>query len=278
MIKLKKISLVLLCTSTLLLLTQQVSFSGDLEDFEKEASKKKSDKDSDKDSSKDDDKKGEGRRSSKNRGSSAFDATIFMEACFFLGLGVAYGGSNSIDRVSTKKGINNGYKSIKKREYGEFLIPFSRYDGSYQLVNTGIRAQDHSIQLGYSLFGGQFRFTDFTENDSDYSLKFYQLNFFYRMSFGDFFECDLGLGWLNMKGKDSTTGMTFSIPIIFHPHKAFSIEFRPQWAFMPESVITEMDTSLRMGWRYASIKAGYRYMQTGNQALKGPYLGFTAAF
>jgi len=173
--------------------------------------------------------------------------------------------------------FNDDIENIKHRKTGEFLIPFVRLDTSYQNVESDVDAFDYRVELGYGPFGIQTRQPRYREEDTSDELDIYQTHALYRMSIGNNVEIDLGLGQFAIEGNKKNSGPSFTMPIIFHYNEYMGIEFRPVWANINENNIKDYDLALLCGWRYISVRVGYRWLESENQSLNGPFIGLSTS-
>jgi len=98
----------------------------------------------------------------------------------FLGL-IEYGGEISNARMDGSRKS----EGILIRKNGELLLPFFRLDSHIQIINQDLVADDYRLELGRGALGLQFRFTNYRESNPDDELSFRQLHFLYRLSFGN---------------------------------------------------------------------------------------------
>jgi len=89
---------------------------------------------------------------------------------------------------------------------------------------------------------------------------------------------DLSLGSLVVNGDDNNSRMSFTMPLLIHPWKFLSFEFRPAWASVNGRVVQDYDLAVLAAWSYVGCRAGYRWVRAGNQSLDGPYTGLTVRF
>lgn len=191
----------------------------------------------------------------------------------FGGLFVAMGegGANSTKRIDPVE-VRPGER-IDARKEGEALIPFLRVDLAYQNVESDVIARDVRAEAGYGAVGFQLRRTVYEEENPPDRLETLQYYLLYRMSFGSFVEVDAGIGSLLLTGKEKNSGLSLTIPVIFHPTDYFGVEFRPAWSTINDNSIHDLDAGVLFGGRYASLRAGYRWFKSGRESLDGPYAG-----
>ncbi len=157
------------------------------------------------------------------------------------------------------------------RKPGEPLLPFVRVDASIRSVDPTINARDLRVEVGYGPGAFQFDEMRFRQHNGEtFSIREMQL--LYRMSFFDGFEIDLGGGTMTLIGNEHSDKNVFSVPILIYPPKRhWGLEFRPAWA----ERVGDYDLSLLALRHYFAIKAGYRWVQSPNYSLSGPYAGLS---
>ena len=79
-------------------------------------------------------------------------------------------------------------------------------------------------------------------------------------------------------GNDRNTGVSFTTPILFYPADWLGLEFRPTWSEINDNNIDDYDLSVRLGRKYLSARAGYRWMEAGDVSLDGPHIGLSIHF
>jgi len=261
---------VFLLAAALLLIPPASAYSGQLGDFEKDATKPNQENKRPSTSS-----TAEQRTPSEAPSSDpgAELAGALVQGMFELvGAALAEGGAESWLRIGMDRdGIVTA--GTGSRKSGEALLPFVRLDTLYQDVQGDVSATDVRFELGYGPLGAQIRRTVFDEKDPLESMEVTELCFLYRMSAGDHWEIDLGLGEMTLSGLQDNTGILAVVPILFHPSESFGIEVRPSWSSINENTIQDMDVAFVFGMRYVSIKAGYRSLKSPHQALRGPEIG-----
>jgi hypothetical protein len=180
-------------------------------------------------------------------------------------VGVAYGGIESWNRMSS----DDKDPPLRSRMLGEAMLPFLRLDAGYQSVRSDVDAWDWRAEGGYGPIGVHVNHTRYRETEPADTLDLVRVFGLYRMSFGSLLEVDLGLGALTMdsgKGENSSS-FAVTLPVLLHPWDFAGLEFRPAWAHN----VSDYDLALVTGWRFASVKAGYRWVRTPSYSLDGPY-------
>lgn len=249
------------------------SYAGKLDDFEKDATKKKDDKETKE--TKDTSICGE-----------IIGGIIGAVVGVFVAEGVheiAKGGNKSgAGNKEPDKGGNDNNpadqageedKPLEKR--GDPIRPYARVDASYQHLNSNLKAQDYFVEFGYEPVALSGRFTHYMESDPDDSMNATEVFLLYRMEFVKKFEVDLGIGDMLLDGESSHSGISFTIPVKYKPVDYVWLEFRPAIADINGNFMQDYDLSAHVGWKYASIKAGYRWFMSPDETLDGPYLGIS---
>ena len=111
-------------------------------------------------------------------------------------------------------------------------------------------------------------------NDVD-ELEMLQYYGLYRMSINDQVEVDIGIGGIDLSGNESNNGFSTTLPVRYHPSDHYGFEFRPAWSNIKGNSIWDFDLTVLAGWRYASIRAGYRWGHSPNASLNGPEIGIS---
>lgn len=197
--------------------------------------------------------------------------------------GILYGGAASWARVTQPPAserrdaeeVSRESEAVEvaPRRPGEALIPFARFDAGYQFVASDVSALDLRAEAGYAMAAIQVRRTEYREKEPKDDLETTGIHALYRMSFGNHFEMDIGLGALVLQRDGSRSGFSFTLPILIHPSDRFGIEFRPAWSDLGGSTIQDYDVTVLVGVRYVSARAGYRWVRAGFAHLDGPEVG-----
>lgn len=174
--------------------------------------------------------------------------------------------------AATMKRVNSGADELVRRDNGDILIPFLRYDFSRQSISGAIFALDNRVEAGYGPLAMMFEKYAFYDRAS--TLTFYRQMLLYRASTSKDFELDLGAGQTVMYGTLRTPLGSFSIPVKLRVADAVTIEFIPTWS----GTINDYETALHWGGKFASFKVGYRYLSSPDMNLKGPFAGLALYF
>jgi hypothetical protein len=260
------LSAVVFCTSGL-------SYAGKLDDFEKDSTKKK--------------------QSDKAKETSICGEIIGGILGAIIGVFVAEGvheiakgsndgnksgaGNKETDKENNDKNPADhaGDESPPLKERGSPLMPYARIDASYQHLSSNLKAQDYFAEFGYKPVAVSGRFTRYMESDPDDTMDAAEIFLLYRMKFKDMVEIDLGVGDMIIKGEATHSGMSLTAPVRFKPVDYAWLEFRPAIADINGNFMQDYDLSAHVGWRYASVKAGYRWFMSPDETLDGPYLGIS---
>lgn len=164
------------------------------------------------------------------------------------------------------------------REAGEATIPFVGLNFNYQNIESDVEALDVNIESGYGPLGVHYRFTRFQEEDPNTDLDFSWLHGVLRLSYSRYVEVGLGFGAIFLDGTSSESGGSFMLPIRIEPSRYFGFDYRPTWGWINGNTISDHDLALRVGIRYVSIRAGYRWTKVGRSTLEGPIIGLLLSY
>jgi len=116
------------------------------------------------------------------------------------------------------------------------------------------------------------------EKDPDDTLNIGQGHLLYRMSFTEFVEWDIGPGFFSIDDEERTTGFSMTLPLRIAPSRAYSLEWRPQWAWLNGNVVQDYGLSLKLIWKAFSVQSGYRWLRVHGANLDGPFVGAAVHF
>lgn len=217
--------------------------------------------------------------SSSDNGDSSLDGCLFnpllidATSRIFFG-GIFYGGAFSVLRLNPDAADYVEMPGFTTRQWGEGLIPYVRTDAAYHWVESDVYARDFSMEAGFGPMAFRFNRTGYEEDHPDDDLTVTRLYGVYRMSFGAGWEVDVGVGTFSVEGDDENDSLSVTVPVLYHPLPGSGFEFRPTWS----DNVQEYDFSVLGGWRFLSVKAGYHWMQSEGESLKGPYVGLSVHF
>lgn len=195
-------------------------------------------------------------------------------------LAIAEGGANSNLRAG------GGDERVRPRTDGEALIPRLRLDVGRQRIDSATEAWDLRIEAGEGALGIQGRLTRYREELGGSSpavsrLDFRQAHVLYRMS-GEFLEVDLGIGMLQMSGRDTHSALSFTVPVLIHPTPWLGLEYRPAWARIAIHSVRDQELALMLGGPFASLRMGYRRVDTDGGStgavMQGPFMGLSIRY
>lgn len=187
---------------------------------------------------------------------------------------ISEGGRTSNQRINGKSSNSD----LEKRQPGEILIPFYRFNINTQHVNDQIDAIDLKMEIGKGAIGFEFRTTKYTDDITDEELKYNQIQYFHRMSFGNKIGVNLGIGYGKMNGVDSFDGLILSAPILFHNSHHLGFEIRPS-VFNTDGVsVSDLDLSALYTYRKLAFRIGHRSLESPNVDIDGYYIGIDFIF
>ncbi len=170
------------------------------------------------------------------------------------------------------------WQEVRRREPGEFLIPFIRFDYAYQDVESDVHASDYRLEVGYGPFGIAARKTHYVEDAPEDELDINQIYLLYRMSLLESIQIDLGIGGFELDGNDSNSSTSFTAPVLLQPFDFLGFELRPHVTSINGNVIWDTDLGVLCGRQYVSLRAGFRWLRTNGQSLDGPYIGLSVRY
>jgi hypothetical protein len=188
------------------------------------------------------------------------------------------GGVGSWYRVTGHPAGEDSEELFGRRQTGALALPFASLNLSYQSIESDVEARDARVEGGFGPFAVHYRFTRFNEEVPETQLDLSWLHGVLRLSYFRYVEIGLGFGWIAMKGADSDTGGSFTLPVGVDPSKFFGFDFRPTWGGINGHTVSDYDLALRVGIRYVAVRGGYRWTTTGGSTLKGPIVGLMVSY
>ena len=164
---------------------------------------------------------------------------------------------------------------LSEREPGEQLIPYFRLDYHYQNIESDVDASDIRLVAGYGGLAFMGRKTFLREDEPFDKLRIDQFYGVLRLSFTDYVELGLGFGEYRLVGKNRNSGFSFTMPVTIQAHKNIAVEFIPAWASINNNEIGDYDLGVLIGTNYISLKTGFRWIESPNDHLRGPYVGLS---
>lgn len=173
---------------------------------------------------------------------------------------------------------SSGYSSDREKSSewdeeekpGDLLAPYIRADIAYRPVDNDIIAREQLIEVGVGAFAAHFNTSRYEESDPpdkldlDYAFGMLRVPF---TSSG--FEIDYGVGRLTINGNENHSYAAYTLPVRYQPNEKICLEFRPMWT----DEIKDYDAAVLAGFKYFSVKAGYRWVATSGTSLNGSYIG-----
>ncbi len=172
--------------------------------------------------------------------------------------------------VMTMQRLDSGADSAKRREEGDLLVPFLRYDFFRQHAIANIYATDHRLEVGYGPIALLVEKYTFYQQPND-TLTINRKLFLYRMSPTRNAEIDLGSGESVVSGLQNISLGAFSLPIVIMLGDNVALEFRPTWSH----TMDDYEGVVHVGGQFGSLNLGYRYLSTSGAVLNGPFAGFS---
>lgn len=251
------IAILVFCIQTTLV------WAGKLDDFEKDATKDRPPQEKPKDSP--------------DEGMGIMGELV--EEIFIKGL--YYGGQASLWRAQ----CSHTEEGIICRQKGEPLLPMIRVDLCYQRLQSNLSAIDGMVELGYGPLAISYRGTHFRETDlpdevtnSSDAMNLHEVLALYRVSGTPYFEIDWGLGMVRLEGNDTHSGVAFSMPVKIQPESWLGFNIVPTVNSMDGNALYDIDGSILLTKGFISLRAGYRWLYTEYETLKGPYSGLSLHF
>lgn len=179
---------------------------------------------------------------------------------------VAELGRATTQRLSPKTDIS------LRRDDGDILIPFVRYDFAYQNISSNIDAHINRLEAGYGSVGLMLENYVLRERIPSNTLTINRQMLLYRMSMNRSVEVDFGLGQSVISGLQRTTLNSLSLPVkvILGENENIALELRPTWA----NTMDDYEIALLWVKSFGSLKIGYRSLNSSGATLNGPYAGF----
>ncbi len=175
---------------------------------------------------------------------------------------------------ATLQRLNASADPAIRRNEGDTLLPFVRYDFFRQSVATNVSANDQRLEAGYGPVAFLLEHYMFREQIPNATLTIERQMFLYRASFDRTVEVDFGVGQTNIYGLQRTTLSSVSIPIRIAFNDNVTLEFRPTKA----DTMDDYEAALHFGGQYGSFKVGYRTLVGSGASLSGPFAGFAAYY
>jgi hypothetical protein len=161
-----------------------------------------------------------------------------------------------------------------RRDDGDILIPFVRYDFAYQHITSSINADSNRLEAGYGPYAFSLEQYTFRESAPSFTLTVDSATFLYRISLSKAAEVDFGLGHTTITGAQRTTLNTVTLPVKIALTDNTALELRPAWS----GTLADYELALHWGMPYWSAKIGVRTLNSPGTSLRGPFAGFSLHF
>ncbi|MDH5302302.1 MAG: hypothetical protein OEW58_13170 [Gammaproteobacteria bacterium] len=259
--------------ASLLLFLPSIAFSGTLDDFERDSTtpqssepKKSSSRGSCNGMDCSEDSSSIGDEFTRHMFSGLFDAVARG-----VGFTFSHGTRVTLDRTSWYQRT----PGITPRKTGSPLLPTFRASGTWQSVYPDLEGRDFSVEVGHSLFSAQIRKTQFVENTPADSLTLSYGIIYYRLSYGNNFEINFGLGRSELTGNHKNIGTTFSAPITWQFADDFAFSLWQSYSSINRVALSDIDYSFMYVKNGFSTSLGYRSVSNPVSELSGPYVGLS---
>ncbi len=180
-------------------------------------------------------------------------------------------GSFAGARTSTRRSLNLARSS--DRTAGEHSLPTLRADVAYQNVDSDVEAVDLRLDIGIDFGAFHYSEVNYKEEDTGDKLQLSYYHVVYRHQFSPELEWHVGGGVVGLGGEDVNTGGSLTSQLTYRPLDWLAVEFRPTWSSINDNSIRDYDLGVHFGRKFAFMKAGYRWVQSGDTNLDAVYIG-----
>lgn len=179
--------------------------------------------------------------------------------------------------LSESTSFNDTINEINEREPGDPINSVFRLDASHQNLQSDVSAVDYGAEFSYAIFALHYRSTSLHEPSAIDDLQIKQASVLIRGA-DKTFSIAFGVGAATISGQQQNTGSMYTIPIKSRVNNYLIFGFRPTLMIINGHLIQDYDVSGELLWRYAGVRLGYRYIDAGNNSLRGPYMGLSAYY
>ncbi|WP_419659865.1 hypothetical protein [Desulfosarcina variabilis] len=179
---------------------------------------------------------------------------------------------------SAKKNSDLNQEREKNNEDDSTYFHF-RADAAYRFVDKNIYAWDFHVEMCYSVFGISISDSEYYEDEPANELRLtYVHGFLHLPPITDSVDLNVAAGSVTMKGDESNSGYSISLPVRINLRKYLFLEVRPVWSWIHHSPIKDCEVCITAGHENISAKVGYRFVASENESLDGPFIGLTFKF
>lgn len=141
------------------------------------------------------------------------------------------------------------------------------------MLSKGIRGEDYSAEYKKDRLILGVSSTRLNDTNSDEILEMNYYRFGITDPIADQWQWSASVGYIEMIGEDKHGGIGLSTPIYWQASNGLSIEVEPTWYNIKDQWTHAIDTRLRIPKNNFGLQVGYRYWQTEDESLYGPYAG-----
>lgn len=187
---------------------------------------------------------------------------------------VAYGGLESYYNLHPEAAEQKDFNAFPRKS-GSFMTPYLRLDGAYLSFEDDLDSWDLLAEAGNGPFAISARRTWFDPAGEVRNHSVNQLYANLRLSYMGVLELAPGLGIMNVTGPNSDTAFATTLPVKLEISDYAAVEFRPAWSNVRGNDVSDFELSFALGAPHASIKAGYRWLESDNEEVTGTFIGFS---
>jgi len=236
----------LLISSVILILTITKSYSGELQDFEKDATLKRGGGSN------------ETERDTKNKCGTIW---ALLSDCGNVNYeedeeAVRYlSQSNDIDSDSQEDNI------------------FFRIDARYQTTKTDISGIGFHLEVAKNNYGFLTQYTKYDEITPSDELSFTQFHGLFKASTKNNLNLAIGIGVGMLQGEHNTSGISFYLPVHYRFNNIFSAEASSSLTSLNNNAIIDSKLSIKFNYKNISLLLSYLSFISPEENISGPSIG-----
>lgn len=171
--------------------------------------------------------------------------------------------------------VEGAPQEVEPRKEFDPLLPFISMETRLYDFKQDIDGIDYRMVAGYGPFALSLHRTELKESNPSYTLTIEQLHFLYRVMIGDSVETGLGVGEIRVEGSGSHVGNSALIPLHIKFTDRWSASYYGSWAEIAGNNFNDNTIALNYSYRFLTLQAGYRQLETGNQHIEGTFIGLS---